>query len=510
MLEGLLELGRGVVAVSTDGWNLFHIAWATLLGICVGMLPGLTATLGLTLMATLTFHMEPAQAILILIGMYVGAIFGGSRSAILLNIPGTPANAAVALDGFPLARQGNVGRAMGIATAGAVLGTLIGMLCLAFFAPVLADQALRFQSYEFFWLAVLGVVVSGRLTATEDPLKGWIAGFLGLLVAMVGQDVLQAYPRFAYGYGAMRGGFDLLPVLVGVFGFSELLTVMKTPLYTSVASTKDRVIPKIREVLSYWKNITGSGIAGTFMGIIPGVGEDMGAWVSYAYARAISKERWKFGKGSWEGLISAQTGCSAAVPGATIPVLTLAIPGSAPAAVLLAALFVHGVRPGPLIMDTNPGFVYEVVAMVLLASLAILVFGLLLTKPLLKVLEVPRNRLMPIIFVLCVVGAFAVNSRVFDIWVMLGFGVLGFVLRELRFPMAPLILGVVLGPILDENLRRGLVLADGGVGPFFSRPICMALWIVILITFLLGTSWFPRLLKGGVDGVASLWRGGRS
>ncbi len=494
MLEGIVQLFEGITTVSSDGWNLFHIAWATLLGICVGMLPGLTATLGLTLMATLTFHMPPGQAILILIGMYVGAIFGGSRSAILLNIPGTPANAAVALDGFPLARAGNVGRAMGIATAGAVFGTLIGMLCLAFFAPFLADRALDFQSHEFFWLAVLGVVVSGRLTASEDPLKGWIAGFIGLLVAMVGQDVLQAYPRFAFGYDQMRGGFDLLPVLVGVFGFSELLTVMKTPVYPSAQTTKDRVIPKIREVLGYWKNITGSGIIGTFMGIIPGVGEDMGAWVSYAYARAISKKRSLFGKGSWEGLISSQTGCSAAVPGATIPVLTLAIPGSAPAAVLLAALFVHGIRPGPLIMDENPGFLYEVVAMVLLASLAILFFGLLLTKPLLKVLEVPRNRLMPIIFVLCVVGAYAVNSRVFDIWVMLGFGVLGYFMRELRFPMAPLILGVVLGPILDENLRRGLGLYDGSVVPFFTRPICMGLWIVIAITFLLGTTWFPALL----------------
>lgn len=494
MLEGLQHLGEGVVTLGSDGWNIFHIAWATLLGICVGMLPGLTATLGLTLMATLTFHMQPSQAIMILIGMYVGAIFGGSRSAILLNIPGTPANAAVALDGFPLARQGNVGRAMGIATAGAVLGSIIGMLCLAFFAPFLADQALEFQSFEFFWLAVLGVVVSGRLTANEDPIKGWIAGFIGLLVAMVGQDVLQAYPRFTYGYTDMRGGFDLLPVLVGVFGFSELLSVMKSPQYTSVASTKDRVIPKIREVVGYWKNIIGSGIIGTFMGIIPGVGEDMGAWVSYAYGRAISKKRALFGKGSWEGLISSQTGCSAAVPGAVIPVLTLAIPGSAPAAVLLAALFVHGVRPGPLIMDTSPGFVFEVVAMVLFASVAILLFGLLLTKPLLKVLEVPRNRLMPIICVLCVVGAYAVNSRVFDIWVMLGFGVIGYLLRELRFPPAPLILGVVLGPILDENLRRGLQLTEGELAPFFSRPISMGLWIVIVITFLLGTKWFPALL----------------
>ncbi len=493
MLEGLQHLGEGIVSLATP-MSVFHIAWATLLGICVGMLPGLTATLGLTLMATLTFHLPPSQAIMILISMYVGAIFGGSRSAILLNIPGTPANAAVALDGFPLARQGNVGRAMGIATVGAVLGTIIGMICLAFFAPFLAERALDFQSFEFFWLAVLGVVISGRLTANEDPLKGWVAGFIGLTVAMVGQDVIQSYPRFTYGYGAMRGGFDLLPVLVGVFGFSELLAVMKMPVYDTVKSTADRVIPTVRDVARYWKSILTSGICGTLMGLIPGVGEDMGAWVSYALARTFSKEKAQFGKGAYEGLISSQAGCSAAVPGAIIPVLTLAIPGSAPAAVLLAALFIHGVRPGPLIMIEAPGFVYEVVAMVLFASIAILLFGLLMTRPLLKVLEVPRNRLMPIIFVLCVVGAFAVNNRVFDIWVMLGFGVFGFLLRELRFPMAPLILGVVLGPILDENLRRGLQLTGGELGPFFTRPISMALWIVILITFLLGTKWFTGLL----------------
>ncbi len=493
MYEGLQHLAEGIVSLATP-MNVFHIAWATLLGICVGMLPGLTATLGLTLMATLTFHMPPSQAIMILISMYVGAIFGGSRSAILLNIPGTPANAAVALDGFPLARQGKVGQAMGLATVGAVFGTIIGTICLAFFAPFLAERALDFQSFEFFWLAVLGVVISGRLTANQDPLKGWIAGFLGLIVAMAGQDVLQSYPRFAYGYSDMRAGFDLLPVLVGVFGFAELLSVMKTPIYGTVKSATDRVIPKIRDVIRYWKSIISSGITGTMMGLIPGVGEDMGAWVSYAGARAMSKEKEKFGKGSYEGLISAQAGCSASVPGAIIPVLTLAIPGSAPAAVLLAALFVHGVRPGPLIMIERAPFVYEIVAMVLFASVAILAFGLLMTRPLLKVLEVPRNRLMPIIFVLCVVGAFAVNNRVFDVWVMLAFGVIGFFLRELRFPMAPLILGVVLGPILDENLRRGLQLTGGELAPFFNRPICMALWLVIAITFLLGTNWFPRLL----------------
>lgn len=465
---------------------LLSVLGATLIGITVGMLPGLTATLGIALMTTLTFRMEAGDAILILVCMYVGAIYGGSRSAILLNIPGTPASAASTLDGFPLARAGRAGRAMGIATAGSVLGTLIGMMFLAVLAPVLAEFALAFKSVEFFWLAVFGVVISGRLTALGDPLKGWLAGFLGLLLAMVGMENIMAYERFAYGSTDLAGGLGLLPALVGAFGFAEILSVMKNPAYSAVQGGAESVIPRIGEVLRHRWTILRSGVIGTAMGLIPGVGEDMGAWVSYAAARRLSREKKKFGTGSLEGLISAETGNSAAVPGAIIPVLTLAVPGSAPAAVLLAAMFIHGVRPGPLIMIEFPTFVFEVVAMVMLASLAILFYGLVLTRPMLLILKVPRERLMPIIFVLCTVGSFAIASRVFDIWVMLGFGILGFVLREMKYPMAPLVLGIVLGPILDENLRRGLVLSDGDLTPFFTQPVAAVLAAVTLGTVVLG------------------------
>lgn len=492
-MEGLAYFFTALVDFLDVG-SLWNILWATLLGIIVGMLPGLTATLGVALLTTLTFGLPADEAILILVCMYVGAIYGGSRSAILLNIPGTPANAATALDGHPLARHGEGGRAMGIATAGSVLGSFIGMIMLATIAPLLAEAALRFQSFEFFWLAVFGVVISGRLTALDDPLKGWIAGFLGLLVAMVGQETIYAYPRFAYGDTNLAGGFGLLPVLVGLFGFAEVLSVMKQPIAAVIKTSADSVIPKVREVFRYWKTIIRSGITGTLMGLIPGVGEDMGAWASYALARGASKEKEKFGKGSIEGLMAAEAGNNAAVPGALIPVLTLAVPGSAPAAVLLAAMFIHGIRPGPLIMITNPSFIYEVTAMVFLATASILLFGLLLTKPLMLVLRVPPSRLMPIILVLCTVGSFAIASRLFDVWVMLGFGVAGFILRQYGFPMAPLILGVVLGPILDSNLRRGLVLSDGSLLPFLSRPISMALWIGIALTILLGVPAVQRFL----------------
>jgi len=478
--------------------TLFNIGWATLLGMTVGMLPGLTATLGVALLTTLTFRMGASDAILILVCMYVGAIYGGSRSAILLNIPGTPANAASALDGFPLARAGRAGEALGLATVGSFCGSIIGMLMLALVAPVLAEFALKFGSTEFFWLAVFGIVISGRLTSVDDPIKGWIAGVLGLLVAMVGQEGIHAYQRFSYGSTDLAGGFGLLPALVGAFGFAEVLQVMKNLKYETVRSASDRVLPRLREVAQRARTIVRSGLIGTFMGLLPGVGEDMGAWASYAAARRASKAPEEYGKGSLEGLIASETGNNAAVPGAIIPVLTLAVPGSAPAAVLLAAMFIHGVRPGPLIMIEFPSFIFEVVAMVFAASVGILVLGLLLTRPLLLVLRVSREKLMPVVFVLCTVGSFAISSRVFDIRVMLGFGILGFFLREMKYPMAPFVLGIVLGDILDKNFRRAMVLSDGSLEPFFTRPISAVLAAITLGVIVLAIPPVTRLIGGVV------------
>jgi putative tricarboxylic transport membrane protein len=283
-----------------------------------------------------------------------------------------------------------------------------------------------------------------------------------------------------------------MPALVGAFGFAEVLTVLAQPAYESVRRATDRVLPNWKELFRHRRTIARSGLLGTLMGLIPGVGEDMGAWVSYAAARRASKEPERFGKGSTEGLIAAETGNNAAVPGAIIPVLTLAVPGSAPAAVLLAAMFIHGVRPGPLIMVELPGFVFEVVAMILHAGIAILVLGLLLARPLLLVLAVPRERLMPVILVLCTIGAFAIASRVFDIWVMLGFGLAGFALRMLGYPMAPLVLGIVLGDILDKSFRRGMVLPDGSLEPFLTRPISATLALMTLVTVLMS---FPALRR---------------
>ena len=483
MLDGLALFGQAIWHFMSP--TILALAFgSSLLGIVIGALPGLTATMGVALMTTLTLGMEPSTALLILICTYVGAIYGGSRSAILLNIPGTPASAASCLDGYALAKQGLAGKAMGIATSGSVIGTWIGMLFLALLTPVLGEFALDFGSYEFFWLAMFGVVISGNLTG-EDPLKGWISGFLGLLLAMVGQESIHAFPRFTYDVPDLIGGFGLIPALVGAFGFAEVLSAMRDRPLAFTVSAVDSILPRIADIVRYWRTIIRSGVIGTFIGVVPGVGEDVAAWTSYAAAKRASKEREEFGKGSVEGLMAAETGDNACVPGSVIPVLTLAVPGSAPAAVLLAAMLIHGVRPGPTIMLENPTFVYEVVAMMLLASLGILFFGLLLSRPLAAILTVPRLYVMPVVFVLCTVGSFAIASRVYDIWVMLGFGILGYILRRQNYPLAPLVLGLVLGDLLDKSFRRGLVLSDGSLVPFLTRPISMILWLLILVVIVM-------------------------
>ncbi len=483
MFDGLLLFGNSIANFATPTTILYALG-ACLVGLIIGALPGLTATMGVALMTTLTIALPSNVALLILICTYVGAIYGGSRSAILLNIPGTPASAASCLDGYALARQGLAGRAMGIATTGSVLGTWIGMIALALFTPVLGEAALKFGAYEFFWLAVFGVVISGNLTG-NDPLKGWIAGFFGLFIASIGQEGMYAYNRFTFGIHDLSGGIALIPALVGAFGFAEVLTVIKDRPPKVIINAFDSVIPRIQDVTKYWRTIIRSGLIGTGIGIVPGVGEDVAAWSSYAAARRASNEKEKFGKGSVEGLMAAETGDNACVPGAVIPVLTLAVPGSAPAAVLLAAMLIHGVQPGPLIMVNNPQFVYDVVTMMLFASIGILIYGLTLTNLLVRILQVPQTLVMPVVFVLCVVGSFAIASRFFDIYVMLAFGIIGFFLRQLNYPMAPLVLGIVLGDLLDKNLRRGLTLSDGDLSPFFTRPISFVMFCLVAGTILM-------------------------
>jgi putative tricarboxylic transport membrane protein len=492
MFAGLSELGHAYLSIL----NVYSLAYGlggALLGIIVGCLPGLSATLCIALLTTLTIKMAPNDAILILICSYVGTLYGGSRTAILLNIPGTAANAASCADGHALALRGEAGRAIGIATSGAFSGTLFGVLCLATFTPLLAEISLSFGAYEFFWLALLGVAMSGSIVG-NDPLKGWLMGTLGLFVAQIGQEGLYAYDRFTFGWSQLSGGISLIPALVGAFGFAEVLTTLAEPAERKMVEMRDSVLPRFREVAQYWRTVFRSGVIGVLTGLMPGVGEDAGAWMSYAAAKAVSREREQFGKGSIDGLMAAETGDMSSIPGHIIPALALGIPGSAPSAVLMAAMIIHGIQPGPMLMIEHPQFVYDVVAMTSLATVSILVFGLFLIKPLLLVLRIRRTVLMPIIFLLCTVGAFASASRLFDIYCMLAIGIGAFFLRRRGYQMAPFVLGLVLGSLLDKSLRRGLVLSDGSLEPFFTRPISIGFAAVTILILLLYIPAFKSLI----------------
>ena len=469
------------------------IVLSVFFGIVVGMLPGLTATMAVALLTGLTYKTSPDMAILSLIGVYVGAISGGCQSAILLNIPGTPASAATAQDGYPMGQQGKGGLAIFLATSASALGTLGSVVFLLFLTPLLTSFALKFGSWEFFLLAVFGIMICGQLASGGDPLKGWIAGILGLLASLVGLDGLQGVPRFSFDNIDLMAGFSLIPIMIGLFGFPEIVAAFKkkTAVIGELQSINYR--EGVRILLRNWETIIRSTFIGVMVGIIPGVGEDVGGWLSYWAARMRSKVRDLFGKGNPEGVIAAESGNNACIGGAIIPILSLAVPGSAPAAVLMAAFWLHGLRPGPLMMTETPGFLYTVATYLVAASFIMWALGLLISRFTVKILQVSPQLLMPVVFLFCVVGSYVINDRIFDVWVMFTFGFVGLFLSHMKFPSAPFLLGVILGPMADTNLRRALTLSDGSIVPFFTRPICLFFAVIILLMIAAQMGLFSRL-----------------
>jgi len=464
-------------------------------GLIMGMLPGLSATMAIALLTGLTYNFPTQTALISLLGVYVGSISGGCQSAILLNIPGTPASAATALDGFPMAKRGDGGHAIFLATTASMLGTLLSVVFVLTLTPFLTSMALKFASWEFFLLSIFGILICGALTASGNALKGWISGILGLLVAMVGLDTVDTFARFSFGNVNLMSNIQLIPVMIGLFGFPEIVRAFKkegegTPIKVS------RFQPKqgFASIARNWGAIIRSSIIGVIVGIIPGVGEDTGGWLSYWASKSRSKDPQSFGNGNELGVISAETGNNACIGGALIPVLSLAVPGSAPAAVLLAAFLMHGYRPGPLLMTESPSFVYSVSIYLIASSLIMWILGLLISRGTVRILGIKKKLLMPIIFLLCVIGAYLINYNLFDIKVMFVFGLIGLALSTANFPAAPFLLGVILGPITDSNLRRGLRLSDGSFLPMFQRPICI-FFLVIIIGMILAQFGIFRKLK---------------
>ncbi len=471
--------------------NLLYLVLSTAAGLVMGVLPGLSATMAIALLTGLTYNFPTQSAMIALLGVYVGSISGGCQSAVLLNIPGTPASAATAMDGFPIARRGEGGLAIFLATTASCLGTLFSVVFVLTLTPVLTRFALRFASWEFFLLSIFGILICGTITAQGNALKGWMSGILGLLVAQIGLDTVDTFPRFSYGNVNIMANIQLIPVMIGLFGFPEIVRSFKTTASEHVLElTRFEMKKGLKLIFANIIGIIRSSFIGVGVGIIPGVGEDVGGWLSYWATKTYSKDPDSFGKGNPKGVIAAETGNNACIGGAIIPVLSLAVPGSAPAAVLLAAFFMHGYRPGPLLMSETPDFVYNVCVYLAFASFAMWLIALGMAKLTVRVLTVNKKILMPIIYLLCVIGSYLINYNLFDVKVMFVFGMVGLILSWVGAPAAPFLLGVILGPMTDSNLRRALRLSDGSFAPMFQRPICIFFLIVCAFMVLSQTGLF--------------------
>ena len=475
--------------------NMIVLFGATILGIVFGAMPGLTATLGVALLTTLTYGIDHDTAFIALLSIYVGAVYGGSYSAILLNIPGTAAAAATAVDGYPLAQKGEGGRAIGMTTTASFIGTVFGLLCLVLIAPVIIDLALKFTTFEKFWLAMFGIVISGTLTSKDLVYKGWIAGLIGLFLATIGQEQLQTFPRYTQDFPDLQGGIEVVPVLIGAFGIPQIIKVLGQRMKVGKPAEIKRILPEFGTIARNLHHILRSSGIGVFIGSIPGIGEDIAGWVSYGVAKNTSRHPETFGKGEVAAVVSTECANNACIGGALIPLLTLGIPGSPPAAMLLGALMLHNVTPGPMIEFEHPGFIMGFTAILLLAAFAMWVSGMVLAKQVVKVLEIPPALFMPIIGVLCVIGSYALGLQVVNLYLMVPVGIVAYFLTEMEYPIAPLVIGVILGPMADENLRRGLMVANGDVAEFFTRPWCIGLLVIIGLTIFSQLPIVQRLRK---------------
>lgn len=469
--------------LASDPITYVYLVVSVFLGIVFGALPGLTATLAVTILTGFFGNKFPLdQSLIALIGAYVGAIYGGSYPSILLNIPGTAASAATAMDGHPLAKQGRGGEALGMTTTASFIGTLIGTAFLLVFVWLLLMISKNIASPEKALLALFGILLSGTLMSTDLVVKGWISGLIGLAMAMVGLDPILSETRYTFGWSYLMSGFQVVPVLMGAFAVPQIIDGMRVAGFTGQAVDVGRIVPKVGTVMRRFPTIARSGVIGTGIGALPGVGEDVAGWVSYGVGKTVSKDGKDFGKGSINGLLSAEAANNAAIGGALIPLLVLGIPGSPPAAALLGALKINNVIPGPTI---DPQLILHVVAILVMASLTMAILGLMTARVFIMVLRIPQTVFLPVVMVLTTIGSFSVGGGINDLYLMLGVGFVAYGMNAMQYPIAPLVIGVILGPLFDETFRRSLLISDGDLSTFWTRPgaaILLALNLALVLS----------------------------
>lgn len=473
--------------------NLFLCFFGCLMGTLVGVLPGLGPTAAIALLLPTTFHFAPVSAIITLCGIYYGAMYGGSTTSILVNIPGEAASVITTLDGYQMALDGRAGPALGIAAFGSYIAGTLSIVGLMFLAPLLARTALAFGPPEYFTLMCLGLTILIYL-ASGSMIKALMMAALGLIIGCIGADMLTNVHRFTLGIPELMDGVGLIPLVMGVFGVSEVLLNIEVQVKQEILKGRIKnLLPNRQEWKDSAKPILRGTLLGFFLGILPGVGPAISSFVSYAIEKRVSRHSWKFGKGTIEGVAGPESANNAATGGSFIPLFSLGVPSNPVMAILLGALMIHGVVPGPTLMQQNPGLFWGVVASMYVGNIMLLVLNLPLIGLWVRLLKVPYAILFPLILLFCLIGAYTTSNKIVDVYIMIFFGLMGYLLRKYRYEAAPLILAFVLGPMLEDALRQSLIISEGSPKIFFTRPISGT--ILILTILLLLSPLLPRIRK---------------
>ena len=474
---------------------LLYLLLGTVAGIIVGAIPGLTIVMGVILVLPFTFNMTPIQGLATMIGVYVGGYSGGQISAILLGIPGTPSSISTVFDGYPMAQKGEAGLALALGTWSSFFGGLVGTIMLIFLAIPIAKIGLAFGPWEMFSLIIFGLTLIGSLSA-ESMIKGLIGGFLGMFLSTIGLDQVSGTPRFAFGLHSLLAGLDFLPVLIGLYAFPQMINALKETICSnSGVAKKEEVFIKgsfkmfhlsaiaVKEITRQWTNLLRSSLIGTFVGALPGAGGTISNFLAYDQAKKFSRKSEQFGKGIPDGIIASESSNNATAGGALIPTIALGIPGSAVTAIMLGVLILHGITPGPLLLRDEPVLVYGIFCSLIIAHLFMIITLILGIRFFIKITKCPKYILVPLVLMMCVVGTFALNNRIFDVWIFFIFGLMGYFLDKCKMPLTPIVLGLILGPIAEINMRRALMI-NNNIEMFFTRPISLTFLLLSIASII--------------------------
>ena len=477
-METLALMGMGFVHALSPV-NILAMFVSTVVGVTIGCLPGLSAAMGVALLLPVTFGMDPATGLIVLGGIYCGAIFGGSISAILIHTPGTPASAATAIEGYQMTLRGQAAKALTVACFASFCGGLLSCLSLYFFSPVLAQLAMKFKSPEYFWLSLFGLTIIAGVSS-KSILKGLMSGVFGLLLSTIGMDPMEGVPRFMFGQSTLYNGINTTCALIGLFSMSQVLILAEKKIVerANASAFKDKFGLSMAEIKKISPTIIRSWLIGNIVGILPGAGASIACFMGYNEARRFSKHKEEFGKGSIEGVAGSESANNAVTGGSLIPTLTLGIPGESVTAVLMGGLIIHGLQPGPELFTTYAGMTYTFFAEFVLVQFFMLGIGLLGCKGFARISRLSDAILIPSIFLLCVVGSYAIHNNFVEVIIMMIFGVIGYLARKFDLNAAAIVLGLILGPIGEKGLRRSLLISDGDPSILFSTPIC---WVLIVL-----------------------------